>query len=116
MVVVKTYKLVCGPNSQGIEDEVNKILVENPGAQFNFFTPVCGPYYKRHLEMDCLTCGLPILEIYGEYQCKGCKRIYTAEEFQNRAHTNFSQAGTLFLQPLLIESDKPMKNRQNEGI
>ena len=104
--VVKTYKLVCSPNSEAVEKEVNHLLAANPSAVFHFLQPTTGPYFKREPEMRCLKCASEVFEAEGQYACSSCKRAYTADEFAKHAKTKFAQAGTLFLQPLVICHDE----------
>ena len=102
------YKLCCSPNSQGIEEEVNKILSENEGAKFTFFAPVCGSYFNRRLETDCPKCGSEVIEVAGTYLCSSCKEQLDEDIVRRLAKTKFSQAGTLFLQSLIIENAEPL--------
>jgi len=104
-MATQVYKLVCSPNSQGIEDEVNKIIRDNPKAKFTFFAPVCGPYFNRRVEVDCIECGGEVIETTLGLICSSCKRLHTSEEARQLAKTKFTQAGTLFLQPLIIENE-----------
>ena len=104
--VVKIYKLVCSPNSEAIEKEVNKLLETYPDSLFHFLQPTTGPYFKREPEMRCLKCASEVFEANGQYACSSCKRAYTADEFAKHSKIRFTQAGTLFLQPLVIEKNE----------
>ena len=107
VVVEKEYKLVCSPNSDAVEAEVNKLIQKNPGAKITFQQAISGVYCDRNVQMDCIKCASRVVPAAGQYQCVSCKRLYTKDEFEQHSHTVFSIKGTHYLQPLIIERGGP---------
>ena len=53
--------------------------------------------------MDCPKCAGEVIPAEGRtYLCSKCKRPYSEQEFGRFARVVFTEAGTLFLQPLII--------------